>query len=188
MTSVELEAIRARAAATLPPPWEWSGNTASDNVHLATAHSGRVFIIQPHTEIERGYQQTEEPWAFISEDDFFKLPSKARREIEAINSPWVFEPRSTFHLLFPHRESSFRKEGGKHGLSSHREIARYEVLDFQTREEAGLAPDADMTNSPLYREDFMGLDSPEATFIAHSRADIEALLAGVDRLRELADA
>ena len=63
-----------------------------------------------------------------------------------------------------------------------RRHARYEVLDHRTRAEAGLDESADRSNSPLYREDFVGIDHPDADFIAHAPEDVAALLLEVRRL------
>lgn len=73
------------------------------------------------------------------------------------------------------------------GRSVVREIlkrcVRYEVLGYRTRAEAGVAADADSGNSPLYREDWRGIDHPDAELIAHAPEDIGLLLAEVQRLR-----
>lgn len=45
----------------------------------------------------------------------------------------------------------------------------------------------DPADPRVYRHDLVGFRSPDATFIEHSREDIDTLLAEVDRLRELLD-
>lgn len=60
---------------------------------------------------------------------------------------------------------------------------RYEVLGYKTRKEAGLHDHSDMRNSPLYREDFTGIDHPDAELIAHAPVDIGVLIAELDRVR-----
>lgn len=64
-------------------------------------------------------------------------------------------------------------------MQSYRDIARFEVLNGKTEAEhvESGAP------GNLYREDIVGIDNPEAEFIAHSREDVDALLAEVDRLQ-----
>lgn len=66
-------------------------------------------------------------------------------------------------------------------LESYRDLARYHVLAGKTLE-AHLAAGGFVTD--LYRRDLSGIDTPEATFIAASRKDVEALVAEVDRLRD----
>jgi hypothetical protein len=84
--------------------------------------------------------------------------------------------------------------GGRNGMRSYRKLARYETLgklsregffhEYRTREEFE-AEESDRTvQEALYREDFCGLDNPEATFIEHSADDIPWLLAKVDELSE----
>jgi hypothetical protein len=43
---VDLEAIRARAEAATPGPWQWFGNTDVRNIYLATKRWGRQFVMQ----------------------------------------------------------------------------------------------------------------------------------------------
>lgn len=67
-----------------------------------------------------------------------------------------------------------------------RDMARYDVLDGKT-----LAEYVDGGGDPrhLYREDIVGLASPEAEFIAHAREDVDYLLKHIAHLEEqLADA
>jgi hypothetical protein len=83
----------------------------------------------------------------------------------------------------------FRRFTIPEGRSPVREVlkrhVRYEVLGYRTRAEAGIAPDADRSNSRLYREDWRGIDHPDADLIAHAPVDIGMLLAEVERLRAL---
>lgn len=50
--AARLGAIRGRAAAIIPGPWQWYGNTATHQIYLATSDRGRLVIITPQTEIE----------------------------------------------------------------------------------------------------------------------------------------
>lgn len=45
MTDDERKALREKALAATPGPWEWYGNTKSYDVYLATTHSGRRFVM-----------------------------------------------------------------------------------------------------------------------------------------------
>lgn len=75
-------------------------------------------------------------------------------------------------------------------IESHRGIARFEVLNGRTlAEHHAAAGRINGERRDLYRKDIVGLDNPEATFIAHARQDVDDLLAEIDRLRaELANA
>lgn len=88
---------------------------------------------------------------------------------------------------FAYREGPDKSHGTRHlrweddgaprdvRIGSGKELAIYEV-----------APDATSPDDPrVYRHDVVGFRSPDAEFIAHSRADVDALLAEVDRLTGL---
>lgn len=174
-----LDEIRQRHAAVIPGPYRWFGNTATDQIYLATQTRGRLIILMPHVEVEEGYAEMDEPWRFLSGDEYARLDTDERQR-------FTYDRRFTLHLQFagkdqPDRSSKWtRDEHGAERLYSHRKIARYEVLDGKTRQEAGLPPDADMTNSPLYREDIVGIDSPEAEFLAYAWEDVLYLLAELE--------
>lgn len=75
---------------------------------------------------------------------------------------------------------------GGYMLVDYRAIARYEVLDGRTvaeHEAAGGTINGEVRH--LYREDIVGLDNPEAEFIAHAREDVDWLLSEVDRLEKI---
>jgi hypothetical protein len=61
------------------------------------------------------------------------------------------------------------------GMTDGRELAIYEVNRNAT----------DFNDPSLYRHDIVGFRHPDAEFIAHSRQDVDVLLAEIDRLREL---
>lgn len=76
--------------------------------------------------------------------------------------------------------------GVDHLLRSYRDLARYEVLDGRTRaEHAAAGGTIDGERRDLYRHSIVGIDTPEAEFIAHARSDVDWLLAEVDRLTRL---
>jgi hypothetical protein len=58
------------------------------------------------------------------------------------------------------------------------DIARFEVLGGRTIEQA----ERELDRVNLYRDDIVGLATPEMEFIANSRSDVDELLAAVDRL------
>jgi hypothetical protein len=131
-----------------------------------------MYILSPSIERTEGYRRMEEPWDFISADQYDALAPDDRQS-------YTFDVKAELDLRFQDHE--------RHLTRSHREIARYEVLDGKTRQEAGLGPDADRSNSPLYREDLVGLDNPEAEFIAQAREDVDWLLERLASLRRLID-
>lgn len=47
-----LAEIKARAQAAIRGPWRWMGNTATDQIYLATTHSGQRTILSPGTRSE----------------------------------------------------------------------------------------------------------------------------------------
>jgi hypothetical protein len=64
--------------------------------------------------------------------------------------------------------------------SDHRMVNASELARFEVQ------PDATSKDDPrLYRHDFVGIRHPDAIFLASSWADVELLLAEVDRLRAL---
>lgn len=75
-------------------------------------------------------------------------------------------------------------------MHSYRDLARFQVLAGRTEEEHEAAGGMiDGERRDLYREDIVGIDTPEAEFIAHSREDVEFLLERVAQLEsELAEA
>ncbi len=170
-----VEAIRRRAGDAIRGPWIWAGNTETGQVSLATADRGRIFILRPHAEKVARWH-THDGDGPITDSEYAALAPRDRDRYERFVSV-------DSDLLFAGRGGGGDRErfGGR--MVSFREIARYDVLDGATREEAGLSPDAGPRNSRLYREDFLALDSPEAEFIAHARDDVDTLLAEVDRLR-----
>lgn len=263
----DLEAIRARAAAAVPGPWRWGGNTEVERVHLCTDHSGQRYILAPairqaeyvhdhfHSEtygLQEYRERLEQRWAehdklvdeALEEElgylrdrsrlDDWQPPTRALDVLRYIAEvedelegwePWEFDP--TLHpdngdsgdrerirdflagsrdaedgavtlSIFRTSDHAWLTRGVQafpdlqlpvHGwMRSYRDVARYEVLGGQTRAEAGLAPDAGRMNSPLYREDIVGLDTPEADFIAHARQDVDDLLAELDAVRAVAAA
>jgi len=45
MPNLDLDAHEAVASAARPGPWQWYGNTKTQEVYLATTHSGRTFVM-----------------------------------------------------------------------------------------------------------------------------------------------
>jgi hypothetical protein len=245
-----IDEIRARHEAAIPGPWQWYGNTATDQVYLATRDRGRTYILGPdviHTEYVYDCDNVESYTLeharqnvlnFCGEhderiDQYPDMPEKdesvlawlkhAEREgyfdeqpvpdlcicdeIEEFlagdiereeGSRDYYRPEGTLHLTRtitakPDFRFAVTPEGYEHTtLRSYRDHVRYEVLGYHGKREewGGAMTKAQFekeTGKPveeyLYREDFYGIDTPEADFIAHAREDIPFLLAEIDDLR-----
>lgn len=96
-------------------------------------------------------------------------------------------------LRFPDKSLGERRP--QHGgmMRSYRGMAKYEVLGYRSTiewetDQGGVIPSAGHDiKDHLYREDFCGLDHPEATFIEHAAEDIPWLLGEIERLGGLLD-
>lgn len=202
----EIQAIRDRAAAATPGPWRWFGNTEVDSVYLATTHSGRLFVLMPDV------RKTEYVYNHDSGDGYSLDEARDRVQMLCgAHGEDISMDRCRCQEIREFLAGSMAEEGGhrdfidrngEHGslsrgvghaddlrfavrevtvgglMFSYRDMARYEVLGGLTREEN------DKLDKPreLYREDIVGIDNPDAEFIAHAREDIEVLLAEIDRL------
>lgn len=163
----ELEDIRRRAAEATPGPWQWYGNTESDLVFLATTYGGRIFVLMPEARLETTYYDTNTE-SEISSETYRRMVFDEQEEV-------VTNCRAVAGLRF--QDDGVTTDSKRH--------ARYEALGGMTREEAGLDVHADRSNSPLYREDFVGLDHPDAEFIANARRDVDFLLSVIADLEDL---
>lgn len=202
--------IRERAEAAVKGPWRWFGNTEVDQVYLGTAHSGRIFILSPEirrtdtvydwesdeeysVEMARQYARDLEnanshyPWLMRDHGNHSRL-------LEFLTDPFDENDPQPRHFTIKNSQPltrwikmtpELRLIDQERGVTvSHHDLVRYDVLGAKTRAEAGLDAGAGRSNSPLYREDFTGITTPEAEFIAHSREDVDLLLAEIDRLRD----
>ena len=193
-----LQEIQERAEAALPGPWQWFGNTATNQVFLGTAHSGRKIILSPEVrQYEMVFDHLDSEAETLTEarlraaelEDFDQRqqllefldepmdPEEGPRDI-AINNQVYSRYWARVPDLMLHEDGLMR---------SYRTLAKYEVLNGRSKAEAGLPEDAGRSNSPLYREDLVGFDNPEAEFLAHARQDVEFLLSEVERLRSEAN-
>jgi hypothetical protein len=224
----QLEAIRKRFDAIIPGPWRWYGNTATDQVYLATTDRGRLIILSPqlqkvqyvfdhnsmksydlarisNTDVqgwcgfhERGGGAVEYD-SCICQDiaDFLQGEvdeTEGRRDFVSRNGA-VDLSRSIRHYVELRLPNGFPERRKEHGgiLKSHRDHVRYEVLDYRTIKEYADAHEGAFAADPsgdeaairelkLYREDFTGIDQPEADFVQHAPEDIGYLLELVDAL------
>lgn len=243
-----LAEIVKRAAAIIPGPWEWYGNTATDQVFLATKDRGRLFILTPGTRTEEYVFDHHEMETYTTEDarahykerwcPYHREGSEGREarhcccdeirdflagELDPQESVldgarhWSSclpgERRLLSRSVKIHEDLRFPVPFAGHGMEaedhykvhggimrSYREgMPRFEVLGYRTADQFNAdveksAADAEARGEPLkliahapealYREDFMGLDNPNADFIANAAGDVAFLLAEVDRLQQ----
>lgn len=224
-----LSEIRERAAAIIPGPWAWMGNTATDQVYLGTTDRGRLFILRPDTytveyvydnktgeghELEEARQHVHERWCFqhgfnVDHDDPGECICDELRDFmrgtteDAVTRFYDREDRGYSVSLYrtaqiradlrfvnkPHgTEKSDRKQHGGLMVSYREGMPRYEVLGYRTlveweRDQGGVIPSAGGdVKDHLYREDFVGLDTPEADFIQNSASDVAWLLSYIAEL------
>lgn len=124
--TIDLDAIRARAAAVDAGPWMWRGNLNPPSLRLCTRNSRRgEYTVM----------------------DFTRLGMQGG------------QPR-------------FQRPDGLMDRASNPGLAIFEVC-----------PEATSADDPrIYRTDVIGFRNATAEFIAHSRQDIEDLLAYIDEL------
>lgn len=207
-----LESIRKRCEATIRGPWAWFGNVATDQVYLGTCHSGRIILLTPHTVKREFVYAHElcESWSLEEarkrviylcgahgDEVTPAAPENCRcdeireflrdeLDIEE-GARHLYDREDRHHWLSRNMQvaSELRFQGrGPDGapdiiLHSYRDLARFEVLGGKTMAEhltdGGRRDD-------LYREDIVGIASPEAEFIARAREDMQTLL---DALAEI---
>lgn len=225
-----LTEIRERAAAIIPGPWAWMGNTATDQVYLGTTDRGRLIVLTPdlraeqyvydHDEMEiydlkDARTNAEARWCFnhghrVDPDDTGpcicdELGDWLRGDLDLEAGPRHFSRDERGYsvdlvrgvlvrsdLSFVTKEDGdiydYRQHGGV--IRSHRDRVKYEVLGYRTvteweMDQGGVVPPAggDIRDH-LYREDFVGIDTPEADFIANSAGDVAWLLSYIADLEE----
>lgn len=194
MSQAEFDAIEARCSAATPAPWRWRGNVDQADPHLVgSRRPDEKFGYDVLGHVRR--QRT--------------IHDRAVREIRAYYedcSPQVrrggeYGPDGRWQpeVWVPDEDGTVVAQAIHDYLYDEYDSPRYDerlafVVDGIYREARGLAVfevcrDAtDRADPRVYRADIVGLRHPDAEFIANSRADVEALLAEVKRLREaLAD-
>lgn len=205
-----LTEIRNRHDAIIPGPWRWYGNTATDQVSLATTNRGRLFILDTHFSIEQrvfhhdwfeGYtleQARANVRNFCGAHDGDDAPYECRCDRinqflvgdidtdeahRTLDDPYMTRSAIVHpDVRFPDKSLGDRRN--QHGgmMHSYRNHARYEVLGYRTvaeweADQGGVVPSTSHdVKDALYREDFCGLDQPEATFIERAPEDVGYLL------------
>jgi hypothetical protein len=226
----KLAEIARRHEAIIPGPWRWYGNTATDQVMLATTDRGRLYVLTLGTR-ETQYvfhhyycesydlhtisdTQVKE-WCgghdeFGGDDtdgciceeiaDFLKgniEPPEGARHFSHDRRPHsgtiltrgvTVNPDLRFPVPIPapkgtDRQRDYKQFGGH--MRSYREgMPRYEVLGYRTVSEWEMDQGGvQNARDALYREDFTGLDNPNADFIQYAPEDVAYLLAEVGRLQ-----
>ena len=158
-TGDAVEAIRQRAAAASPAPWRWAGNTDTGDLYLMSkAANWRQVLGTVRIERTPEDRVLREIRAHFTDE-----PSRASA-VEDYLFDSFGTPRYDTRLAFVVDDWL---------LEDARKLAVFEV-----------APDAvDREDPRVYRADIVGLRHPDAEFIANARADVDTLLAEVDRLR-----
>lgn len=157
--SDRLDEIKTRADAASSGPWHWAGNTDTGDPYLANwvPGYGRCEVMG-HTRIER----SPEDRALV--DSLADVPPG---DVPDVVDNYLYDAfggqRCDERLVFNTDDL----------LVPARDLAIYEV-----------APTAETRDDPrVYRADVIGIRHPDAEFIAHSRADVDWLVAEVERLR-----
>lgn len=177
-----LQEIQERAAAATPGPWMWRGNVDHQDPILSWYKPGwgRCEVLRHYPrERQAGDPETK---AF---DDYLRdvsIRDNATGEYRSytdeeradqVRTEWLEdesgEPRTDTRLAFAHPEYM-------HALDA-RELAVFEVCPTAT----------DRNDPRVYRADIVGVRHPDAEFIAHSRQDVDDLLAIIAKVRQRAE-
>lgn len=174
-----LKEIRDRAAAASPGPWMWRGNVDHGDPELSRykAGWGRVEVLRHYqrdrTATDAGAKEYEQYLRDSQIEDGldenrklkFRLYTDAEVE-ERVREDWLEDqwggPKTDTRLAFAHQVHM-------HALDA-RELAVFEVCPEAT----------ERTDPRVYRADIIGVRHPDAEFIAHSRQDVDDLLAVID--------
>lgn len=160
--TIDLEPIEARLAASTGGRWHWAGNTDTGEPYLATwvPGAGRCQVLSIGSEERSAVGRAAD-----------KVRSDAREydlgDPDALVEEWMHDP-------FGNTASDPRLWFMTGMMAAPaRDLVVYEV-----------APEATSREDPaVYRADIVGIHHPDAEFIEHSRADVEALVAEVRELR-----
>lgn len=172
MTPKRLAEIRERTEAATPGPWFWWGNTDNHNTALCGRQPGLgVCEVISTIKVDRSTTGRE---ADANRSSLRDVTDMTEEEIEeqitewAID-PWSGEPRSDERLAITDEKYI------RHAVE---EVAVYQVARAQ-----GLPEDTPRDHEKVYRADICDVRTPNGRFLAHSRQDVEDLVAEVDRLR-----
>lgn len=181
-----LEEIRNRAKAASPGPWLWRGNVDHDEPTLSWYKPGwgRVEVLRHYprerTADDRGAKEYEQYLRDLrvedglGDDGKIKYRPYTKAEIaERVREGWL---EDTWGNPQTDPRMAFADPKYMHALDA-RDLAIFEVC-----------PEAiSRDDARVYRADIIGVRHPDANFIAHSRQDVEDLLALVYKIRERAE-
>lgn len=180
LSPAELAAIKARAEAATPGPWRWRGNTDFDDPRLVGGpRFGDVLgIIRRERQPE---DREAKDYASYLRDCYVRDPNLndgkggdrpyTDEEIaERVEDEWLKDQWG--ETAYDDRLAFYGEPGPVYHYA--RDLSVYEVCPTATSRD----------DERVYRADIVGLRNPNAEFIAHSRADIDALLAHSDALEE----
>ena len=172
-TTVDLDAIRARWAATTPGPWFWHGNTDTHSVGLCGHEPGLgVCEVISTIAVDRDPHGRE---ARQIREDAFEYGDLTEDEAEDRVRDWAFEggvegygPRSDDRLAVTDPDYI------RHNIE---DLAVYQVARNQ-----GLPDDTPRDHPKVYRADICDVRAPNAKALAAAWGDVHALLGLVDQL------
>ncbi|WBQ02991.1 hypothetical protein [Kribbella sp. CA-293567] len=181
-----LQEIQARAAAASPGPWMWRGNVDHDDPALSRwmPGHGRVEVLRHYprerTADDRGarayaeYLRETDVWDDNHKDGVGGWRSYTEEEItEKVQHEWVEDQWGN-----PHREARLAFSDTENLLAMDaRNLAIFEVCPAATTRD----------DRRVYRADIIGVRHPDAEFIAHSRQDVDDLLAVITAVETVCD-
>lgn len=181
-----LKEIQDRAAAASPGPWMWRGNVDNDDPALSRYEpgSGRVEVLRQYprarTLDDRGaraydeYLHDSQVWDQTLKGGAGDYRSYTDEErAERVREDWLTDRWGS-----PVRENRLAFADPEHHMAvGARELAIFEVCPEAT----------DRSDHRVYRADVIGIRHPDAEFIAHSRQDVDDLLAIIATIRDRAE-
>ncbi|MEV0085230.1 hypothetical protein [Saccharopolyspora sp. NPDC050642] len=157
--SNRLAEIKARAEKAAPGPWHWAGNTDTGDPYLANWRPGYGRCdVMSRVRVER----TEKDRALVN-----SLEDVPEEDVRDVIDNYLYDG---FGGLRHDERLAFSTDMR---MKPARDMAVYEVAPQATSRD----------DQRVYRADVIGIRHPDATFIEHSRADVDWLVAEVDRLR-----
>ncbi|KNX38076.1 hypothetical protein [Luteipulveratus halotolerans] len=170
-TELDLDAIRARHAATTEGPWFWWGNTDNHSAALCGRQPGvGVCEVVSTVTVDRSTTGRE---ADVNRESLREYTTMTEDQIEDEIRAWAAEswdqPRSDARLALTD-ENHIRRNV--------EDVAVYQVARAQ-----GLPDDTPRDDERVYRADICDVRNPNGKFLAASWADVRDLIAEVERLR-----
>ena len=171
---LDLDAIKARLDAATPGPWFWWGNTDTHSTALCGRQPGiGVCEVISTVSVKRSTTGRE---ADANRSSLRDLTDLTEEEIEGHIREWAFD-----------EWSGEAREDQRLAITDENYIRRSveEVAVYQVARAQGLPDDTPRDHEKVYRADICDVRTPNGRFLAHSRQDVEDLVAEVERLRAL---